>query len=59
MVIIGEQSPPKSKAEMAALAEIPYVQVEYMSGSLGDTRRIYNGISESNYVSAAIKSSFM
>jgi len=28
MVVIGEQAPPKSKAEMEALAELPGVQVK-------------------------------
>jgi pimeloyl-ACP methyl ester carboxylesterase len=35
MVIIPEQAPPKSKAEMEALAALPGVQVQRLSGSLG------------------------
>jgi ribosomal protein L30E len=35
MVIIGEQAPPKSKAEMEALAELSGVQVKRLSGTLG------------------------
>jgi len=29
MVVIGEQAPPKSKAEMEALAELPGVQAAF------------------------------
>jgi pimeloyl-ACP methyl ester carboxylesterase len=35
MVIIAEQAPPKSKAEMEALAALPDVQTHRISGSLG------------------------
>lgn len=35
MVVIGEQAPPKSKAEMEVLAHLPRVQVQHLSGSLG------------------------
>ncbi len=35
MVVIGEQSPPKSKAEMEVLAELPGVQVKRLPGTLG------------------------
>jgi pimeloyl-ACP methyl ester carboxylesterase len=35
MVVIGEQSPPKSKAEMEALTELPSVQVVRLPGTLG------------------------
>ncbi|NJR62380.1 MAG: alpha/beta fold hydrolase [Cyanobacteria bacterium CRU_2_1] len=35
MVVIGEQTPPKSKAEMEVLAHLTGVQVQHMSGSLG------------------------
>lgn len=35
MVVIGEQTPPKSKAEMGALAELPGVQVKHLPGTLG------------------------
>ena len=35
MVVIGEQAPPKSKAEMEALAELPGVQVKRFPGTLG------------------------
>lgn len=35
VVIIGEQSPGKSKAEMEALAELPGIQSNHISGSLG------------------------
>ncbi len=35
LVIVGDQSPPKSKAEMEALAEVPGVQVEHLPGTLG------------------------
>jgi hypothetical protein len=35
MVVIGEQAPPKSKAEMEALAELPAVQVKRLPGTLG------------------------
>jgi len=35
MVVVGEHSPPKSKAEMEALAELPGVEIQRFSGSLG------------------------
>lgn len=35
MVIIGEQAPPKSKAEMEVLASLPGVEVRRLPGSLG------------------------
>lgn len=35
MVVIGEQSPPKSKAEMEALAGLPGVQLKRLPGTLG------------------------
>jgi pimeloyl-ACP methyl ester carboxylesterase len=35
MVVIGEQAPPKSRAEMEALAELPAVQVNRLPGTLG------------------------
>ena len=35
MVVIGEQAPPKSKAEMEALANFPGVQIVRLPGSLG------------------------
>ena len=35
MVVIGEQTPPKSRAEMDALARLPGVQTQTVSGSLG------------------------
>jgi hypothetical protein len=35
MVVIGEQSPGQSKAEMEALAELPEIQSSRISGSLG------------------------
>ena len=35
MVVIGEQSPPKSKAEMQALSTLPGVQSSLLPGSLG------------------------
>jgi pimeloyl-ACP methyl ester carboxylesterase len=35
MVVMGEQVPPRSKAEMEVLAELPGVQVERLSGTLG------------------------
>jgi pimeloyl-ACP methyl ester carboxylesterase len=35
MVVIGEQAPPKSKAEMEALVELPSVQVKRLPGTLG------------------------
>ena len=35
MVVIGEQAPPKSKAEMGVLAELPGVQVKRFAGTLG------------------------
>lgn len=35
MVVIGEQAPPKSKAEMEALAELPGVQVKRFPATLG------------------------
>lgn len=35
LVVIGEQSPPKSKAEMEALAKLPGVQARSLPGSLG------------------------
>ncbi len=35
LVVIGEQSPPKSKAEMEALASLPGVQALKVPGSLG------------------------
>ncbi len=34
-IIIGEQSPPKSKAEMEALAELPNIEHANLPGSLG------------------------
>lgn len=34
-VVIGQQSPPKSKAEMEALAKMPGVEAKVISGSLG------------------------
>lgn len=35
MVVISEQAPPKSKAEMEALAELPGVQIKRLPGTLG------------------------
>lgn len=35
MVIVAEQAPPGSKAEMEAMAELPNVQAAYLPGSLG------------------------
>jgi pimeloyl-ACP methyl ester carboxylesterase len=35
MVLIGEQTPPKSRAEMDALAALPGVQTRLVPGSLG------------------------
>lgn len=35
LVVIGEQSPPQSKAEMEALAELPGMQSDRLPGSLG------------------------
>ncbi|MFM7447601.1 MAG: alpha/beta fold hydrolase [Leptolyngbyaceae cyanobacterium] len=35
MVVMGEQAPPKSKAEMEVLAELPDVQVKRLPGTLG------------------------
>jgi pimeloyl-ACP methyl ester carboxylesterase len=35
MVVIGEQAPPKSKAEMEALAKLPGLQVKQLPGTLG------------------------
>jgi pimeloyl-ACP methyl ester carboxylesterase len=35
MMMIGEQSPPKSKAEMEVLTELPGVQVKRLPGTLG------------------------
>lgn len=35
MVVIGEQAPPKSKAEMEILTELPGVQIERLPGTLG------------------------
>lgn len=35
MVVIGEQAPPKSKAEMEVLAELPIVQIKRFPGTLG------------------------
>lgn len=35
MVVIGEQAPPKSKAEMEVLAELPGVQIKRFPGTLG------------------------
>ena len=35
LVVIGEQSPPKSRAEMEALASLPGVQARTLPGSLG------------------------
>ncbi|MEM6435760.1 MAG: hypothetical protein AAF773_18195 [Cyanobacteria bacterium P01_D01_bin.115] len=34
-VIIPEQSPPKSKAEMESLAALPQIQEQRISGTLG------------------------
>lgn len=35
LIVIGEQSPPKSRAEMDALAQLPRVQTQVLPGSLG------------------------
>lgn len=35
LVAIGEQAPPKSKAEMDVLADVPGVEIQRLSGSLG------------------------
>ena len=35
MVIVGEQAPPRSKAEMEAMAKLPSIQAAYLPGSLG------------------------
>jgi pimeloyl-ACP methyl ester carboxylesterase len=35
MVVIGEQTPPKSQAEMEVLAALPEVQTQVLPGSLG------------------------
>jgi pimeloyl-ACP methyl ester carboxylesterase len=35
MVVVGEQSPGQSKAEMEALAELPGIQSDHLPGSLG------------------------
>ncbi|XHX77295.1 MAG: hypothetical protein RBJ76_23080 [Stenomitos frigidus ULC029] len=35
LVVIGEQSPPSSKAEMEAVASLAYVQSQQLPGSLG------------------------
>jgi pimeloyl-ACP methyl ester carboxylesterase len=35
LVVIGEQSPASSKAEMEAIANLPHVQTKRLSGSLG------------------------
>lgn len=35
LVVISEDGPPKSKAEMEAIAEVPHVQVQRHPGSLG------------------------
>jgi pimeloyl-ACP methyl ester carboxylesterase len=35
LALLSEQAPPKSKAEMAALAEVPGIQVAWLPGTLG------------------------
>jgi hypothetical protein len=35
LVVIGKQTPPKSRAEMDALTTLPGVQTQILSGSLG------------------------
>lgn len=35
LIVIGEQSPRQSKAEMEALAELPGIQSNHLLGSLG------------------------
>ncbi len=35
MVVIGKQIPPRSRAEMDVLAELPGIQMRILSGSLG------------------------
>jgi pimeloyl-ACP methyl ester carboxylesterase len=35
LVVIGEQAPPQSKAEMEALATLPNIQSVRLSGTLG------------------------
>lgn len=35
LAIVGEQAPPKSKAEMEVLAQLPGVQAQVLAGSLG------------------------
>jgi pimeloyl-ACP methyl ester carboxylesterase len=46
MVIIAEQAPPKSKAEMEALAKLPGVQVERLPGTLGMHEEFANEVAE-------------
>ena len=35
LVVVGEQTPPKSRAEMDALTTLPSVQTQILPGSLG------------------------
>lgn len=46
MVIIGEQVPPKSRAEMDAVAELPGVQAIVLTGSLGMHEEYGSAIAE-------------
>jgi pimeloyl-ACP methyl ester carboxylesterase len=46
MVIIAKQAPPKSKAEMEALAELPEVQVKRLPGTLGMHEEFANEVAE-------------
>lgn len=46
MVVIAEQSPPKSKAEMEALTELPGMQVKRLPGTLGLHEEFATEISE-------------
>lgn len=45
MVIVAEQAPPGSKAEMEAMAKLPNVQAAYLPGSLGMAEEFGDAIS--------------
>lgn len=44
MVIVAEQAPPGSKAEMKAMTELPNVQAAYLPGSLGMAEELGDAI---------------
>lgn len=46
MVIVAEQAPPGSKAEMEAMAQLPNIQAAYLPGSLGMAEEFGDAISK-------------